>query len=382
MKRGVCAALLLVVLATGSVSSAANAGWDAAKKVEARGLIDRFLRPFGTRPQAVPALSIALSIDGDLVWADGLGETSPGRSASADTVYRIGSLTKQFTAAGLLSLIERGAASVHSAKSLRLDAPASDYMDGLERWEVEGQSAITVRSLLNMTSNLPNYTRRPPPGLDPWGTISSQELLSALKTYRPSGWPGSFEYSNTSYFVLSEIASSVRIPGRTGVADFQDYVREFVLTPAGLHSTGFAGDRALEERLPPARYKRKPVFANPEWLRGSADMMSTVKDLYQWNKALMSGEILSEASREDMFREAGRVTPTNFYGMGWFILPRADWTHYSHTGSVAGYTSCNVIARTNDRTRWISITLLSNAEGVDGLEQLADDVLELIERGP
>jgi hypothetical protein len=81
-----------------------------------------------------------------------------------------------------------------------------------------------------------------------------------------------------------------------------------------------------------------------------------------------------------MLREGGRVTPTTYYGMGWFIAPQGAWTHYSHTGSVAGYTSCNAIARSNDGRRWISVTLLSNSDGVEGLEQLADDILSLIER--
>lgn len=380
MKRGVWAVFVLIVAAcSGQVG--AQAGWNDDVQAEARELIGRLLRPYGSRPQNAPALSIALAIDGTMVWGAGFGEIAPGKPANADTVYRIGSLTKQFTAAGLLSLVERGALSSLTGKSLQLDAPASDYLGGLEHWSVEGQSPVTIRSLLNMTSNLPNYTRRPPDGLDPWGTVASQDLLMAVKRFRPKGWPGSFEYSNTSYFVLSEIAASVRLPGRAEAnGDFHSYLREAIFARAEMMSTGFSGDRDLEDRLPPASYRRKPVFSSPDWLRGSADMLSTVRDLYSWNRALMSGAVLAPGSLDEMFREAGRVTPTSYYGMGWFVVPGQTWTHYSHTGSVAGFTACNAIAQSRDRKKWISVTLLSNSDGVDGLEQLADDILQLIER--
>lgn len=356
-------------------------GWSPAKEQDARVLVERFLYPQGrTSPAVAPALSLAIGIDGALVWMTGFGEVSPGVPASENTVYRIGSLTKQFTAAAILRLMEAKAVSSLSGRALALEASASDFLDGVEAWTVAGQAPITLRSLLTMTSNLPNYTRRPPAGLDPWGTITSRDLLSALKAYRPSGWPSSFEYSNTSYFLLSEIASSSRLPGAEAAVDFRAFLRSDLFERAGMTSTGFSGDPELEARLPPASYRKKPVFADREWLKGSADMLSTVSDLFRWNAAMMDGRVLDERTRELMFEEAARITPTTYYGMGWFIAPNEDRIHFSHTGSVAGFTSCNSIARTRDRRHWLSVTLLSNADGVEGLEQLADDLVGLIER--
>jgi CubicO group peptidase (beta-lactamase class C family) len=376
MRLPAAAVLFAVLLAAGANS--ASAGWSASTEAEAAALIDRFLKPSGA-PRPAPALSAAIGIDGQLVWSAGAGQEAMGRPATADTVYRIGSITKQFTAAAVLRLAEQGAVSVRNARALTLGAPASDYIDGVERWSVAGQQPVTVRSLLNMTSNLPNYTRRPPEGLDPWGTVASRDLMAALKSYRPSGWPGSFEYSNTSYFILSEIVGSVRLDDRP-ITGLHDYLRQDLFARAGLTHTGFAGDAELERRLPVADYKRKPVFSAPDWLRGSADMLSTATDLFRWNAALLGGRLLSEASLKEMLSDSARVSPTTFYGMGWFVVPGDGWTHYSHTGSVAGYTSCNAVARSNDGQRWISVTLLSNADGVEGLEQLANDILELIER--
>ncbi len=366
-------------LAVFGLSGNLLAGWNDRTEAEAGQLIDRFLRPSGAAHK-VAALSVAIGINGDLVWGRGMGEEAAGRPATIDTVYRIGSITKQFTAAAILRLREIGAVGERTGQALQLSSPVSDFIDGVDAWSASGQNPITVRSLLNMTSNLPNYTRRPPDGLDPWGTVASHDLLAALKGYRPRGWPGSFEYSNTSYFILSEMAGSMRLPDGRLAGGLHDFLRDDIFKRAGMRDTGFAGEHELESRLPIASYKRKPVFSSPDWLRGSADMLSTAADLFRWNAALLSGDIIASPSLDDMLSEGGRVSPTTYYGMGWFIRAEGAWTHYSHTGSVAGFTSCNAIARAKDGGDWISVSLLSSADGVDGLEQLADDILQLIER--
>jgi CubicO group peptidase (beta-lactamase class C family) len=382
MQRWALVSALIFSIASVAAVPACATGWSAAKQLEARGLVERFLKPSGGKaPQVTPALSLSIGINGELAWATGLGEERPGQPATADTVYRIGSITKQFTAAATLRLIERQAASRLTSRPLTLASPVADFLEGVEAWAVPGQSTITVRSLLNMTSNLPNFTRRPPPQLDPWGTVNSRDLLAAVKSYRPAGWPGSFEYSNTNYFLLSEIAAAVGVPGGPSEeSDLHETLNRDIFPRAELVSTGFSGDAQLESRLPIATYRQKPVFSAPDWLRGSADMLSTAADLFRWNRALMSGAVIGESMLQEMLQEGGRVTPTTYYGMGWFIAPGDGWTHYSHTGSVAGYTSCNAIARSRDRLEWISVTLLSNSEGVEGLEQLADDLLQVIER--
>jgi CubicO group peptidase (beta-lactamase class C family) len=372
-------AFLFSVLVLPPLVGPVEARWDAATQSEAFTLVERFLRPSGL-PQKATALSIAIGVDGRLAWSAGIGEEAPGRPATADTVYRIGSITKQFTAAAILRLTERGAVSRWSGRRLKLSSEIGEFIEGVENWSIAGQAPITVRSLLNMTSNLPNYTRRPPPGLDPWGTVTPGDLMTALKRFRPSGWPGSFEYSNTSYFILSEIAGEVLTQDTNTPRSLHDFLIDDVFRAADLSDTSFTGDARLERRLPIARYEKKPVFSAPDWLRGSADMLSTANDLYRWNAALLRERIIGAPFLTEMFKEGGRVTPTTFYAMGWFVEPKTGWSHYSHTGSVAGYTSCNAISRSDDGKRWHSVTLLSNSDGVEGIEQLADDLLALIER--
>ncbi|MEQ1577923.1 MAG: serine hydrolase domain-containing protein [Hyphomicrobium sp.] len=348
------------------------------ERAQARGLIERALRPGGegTTPQA-PGLSVAIGIQGEPVMVEGFGEAAPGEPAKADTRYRIGSLTKQFTAAAVLELVEAGAVSTFSGKTLTLDIAGADLFPGVEAWTVAGQNPITLRSLLNMTSNLPNFTRRPPIGTNPWGKVDAGHLLTAIKAQSPSGWPNSFEYSNTSYFLAAEAIESLSIPGQGGTTNYRQILTSTLFPRAEMVATGFAGDAADASSIAKPAFKRRPAFAESDWLKGSGDIVSTAPDLLKWDAALMSGKILSPAMLNEMFKEGGRIAPTTSYGMGWVIAEQSGWNIYSHTGSVAGYTSCNAIARRSGGSEWISVTLLTNSDGVEGLDLLAEDLLRL-----
>jgi CubicO group peptidase (beta-lactamase class C family) len=367
------------ILAVAWTGDASAADWTAAKVSRADELVAHFLRPQrldGVAPP--PALSLAIGVDGELVLAKGYGEGREGTPADAQTVYQIGSLTKQFTAAVVLRLIEEGASAPLTGTPLTLDTPMRDIFMGVESWTTSDEPPITVRSLLNMTSNLPNFTRKPPASVDPWGAVAAPRLLHELKKLSPSGWPNSFEYSNTSYFLLAEIAERSTDSRRAGGESFRDLVRSELLLRAGMKATGFAGENAPGLELAKPHYRRRPAFAQPDWLKGSADMTSNVLDLFAWNRALMAGAILGPGSMRAMFAEGGRVGPTTYYGMGWFIEHEQGWDAFRHSGSVPGFTSLNAIFRRQGTPHWISITLLTNADGVEGLDTLADDLFGVV----
>jgi hypothetical protein len=106
-------------------------------------------------------------------------------------------------------------------------------------------------------------------------------------------------------------------------------------------------------------------------------MASNVVDLFAWNAALMAGRILNPESRMAMFSDAARVDPVTYYGMGWFVSHENGWDQFSHSGSVPGFTSFNAIFKRQNSSSWLSITLLTNSDGVDGLDALADDLFDL-----
>src|SRR5690606_13450568 len=165
----------------------------------------------------------------------------------AHTVYHVGSLAKQFTAAAVLDLVGRKA-RLRDGTPLTLDLALARIFDGVEHWPgvdaENGTQPVTLRTLLTMTSNLPNFTRLPPSSTDPWGRIGAPELLSELKKLRPSGWPNTFEYSNTSYFLLAEAIEEAVAPGESAPHSHHEYLRRVIFPRAGLVETGFVDDPA------------------------------------------------------------------------------------------------------------------------------------------
>lgn len=370
-------ALLILVWA----SSAFAAEWTPAKSTAADALVDQFLSRVDTARGVLPAVSLALAIGNEraLVLAKGYGESAPGAPATAHTVYHVGSLAKQFTAAAVLDLVGRKA-RLRDGTPLTLDLALARIFDGVEHWPgvdaENGTQPVTLRTLLTMTSNLPNFTRLPPSSTDPWGRIGAPELLSELKKLRPSGWPNTFEYSNTSYFLLAEAIEEAVAPGESAPHSHHEYLRRVIFPRAGLVETGFVDDPASGRAVARPIHRKTPVFDQPDWLKGSADVASSATDLYAWNAALMSGRVLPAELFALMVSDGARVTPDLYYGMGWFVEHRAAGDVYTHSGLVPGYTSYNLIAR-GAGDAWTSVTLLVNTDLVDGLDVLAEDLLRL-----
>ena len=370
---------IAAILSIAWIGGATAAGWSSAQKAEVDRLVANFMR--SRHPEAVPpppAISIAIGANGMLLMAKGYGEARPGgHSATARTVYHIGSLTKQFTAAAVLRLIEQKGAAPLSRAPLRLDTTMAEIFSGVHAWTTHDEPAITIRRLLNMTSNLPNFTRRPPPNVNPWGAVPAPRLLDELKKLSPQGWPHSFEYSNTSYFLLAQVIAASKGDRADDAPGYRDYIRAVTIDKAGMTQTGFVGDAFSGVEVASPHYRRRPAFAQPDWLNGSGDMASNVVDIFAWNRALMAGAIIGPESMTAMFGDGGRVGPFTYYGMGWFIAHDEDWDSYFHSGSVPGYTSYNAILRRRDMSDWVSVTLLTNSDGIEGLGDLADNIADL-----
>lgn len=346
-----------------------------AERIDAR--IESFLAA-ATYGGVGPALSIAISVGGSPVLEKGYGEAQPGVGASAETHFLAGSITKQFTAAAVLDLIDRGAIVERTGRPLGLETELTEVFDGVAHWSADAAHPITVRRLLNMSSNLPNFTRRPPESADPWGAIPAQQLLAEIKRLGPTGWPATFEYSNTSYFLLAEIMEAVTVPGDGGAQDYRSIVKRRLIDPLALSATGFAGDGSNEGVLAQPIHRRRPAFLQPDWLKGSGDLVSSAHDIARWNAALMNGEILTTDARAAMFGDGGRIGPTDWYGMGWFISHETDFDVFSHSGTVPGYTSFNAIFKSRNGRPWVSVTLLSNIDNAAEIDGLARAIADIV----
>lgn len=239
-----------------------------------------------------------------------------------ETKFRLGSLTKQFTAMAILILQEQGRLSVQDTIAKHLpNAPAS--------WH-----PITVHQLLTHTSglmhswDLPGFerTQMVPSTLDQTiARFTDQPLLSQ---------PGEkFHYSGLGYFVLAKLIETV-----SGVP-YATFLREQILDPLKLNDTG-------EDRQAPLLTHRASgyirdgeglVNAPPidmALLTGGGNLYSTVDDLAKWDRALKAGRLLSRASYSAMY------TPFNEnYGYGWFVGTERSRKRIEHDGGVPGFST-------------------------------------------
>ncbi len=380
-------ALLLVATALLARPHGPHAmGWTAYDTGQLDAACVRWVGDGGSR--RAPALSVAVGLNGRLIFARGYGEARPGVPASERTVYHIGSLTKQFTAAAMLSLIDRNVRTPRSHHLLTVGSAVSDVLEGFDNWENSASSKATVRGLLTMTSGVPNLVERPPPEVDPWSKVSADRLLNALRERPANNGAGIFSYNNSSYFLLAEMIEALSGATATGATSFSDFVRAAVIVPAKLNDTAFViGDRDYDAtrvavpswgNTPP--HRRRPAFVDAEWLKGAADMASSATDLFAWDKALMEGKVVSPASRLLMFSDAARVGPSRYYGMGWFVEHEQGWDWYSHAGYVPGFTSLNSIVRNPLDGSWVSVSLLTNADDVRGLDELSASIFQSVKQ--
>ncbi len=259
-----------------------------------------------------------------------------------DTVFRIASLTKQFTAAAILHLQERG--------RLNIDDSICTYLDNCPAtWR-----PIIIRQLLTHTSGIPNFSSLPD-----W-----DERLSVLH-YTPPQFvalfrdlplefePGSgFRYSNSGYFLLGLI-----IERASGQA-YASYLQEHFFGPLGMTHTGHYDDRRLIPGLANGYDWAANGFVNAEYITnvtpsGNGGLYSTVGDLLRWDQALYSNRLLSEQSLQAMF------TPVrNNYGFGWIMQERFGRPLQGHSGSVAGFSTF-LLRIPSER---LTVVVLSNSD--------------------
>lgn len=358
--------------------------WSAYDTAQLDGMITQWLGS-GAKRRA-PALSVAVGINGELVFARGYGEARPGQPADEHTVYQIGSLSKQFTAAAVLRLVDESATSRQRDTPLTLSTPVQELLPGFDAWgSANDGPPVTVRRLLTMTSGIQNLLHHPPPGSDPWGHITAAQMLEGLRRLPPSTRHRGFAYDNFNYFLLAQI---IEAAAQDKAQSFAEFVRAVMITPLKLDDTGFTSNldpsRNLRMATPSwgktSPYLRRPAFMLSEWLKGSADMVSSAADLFSWNKAVMENRAVSPASRNLMFSNAARVTISKYYGMGWFVEHNAGWDWHTHTGYVPGFTASNAIVSNPRDGTWISVSLLTNADDVRGLEDLSAEIVRAAKR--
>jgi Beta-lactamase class C and other penicillin binding proteins len=280
--------------------------------------------------------------------ARGLADVSTGTPLRADSVFRIGSVSKQFAAAGLLKLVEAGKVS--------LDDPITKYVPGFPNGE-----HITVLELLNHTSGVKDYTSIPA-----WreGAIdkdlSTAQLIAIFSHAKPDFAPGSnWSYSNSGYVLIGAV-----IEAASGQS-WHDYLREALFQPLGLSHTGYGGDPKLaaqqvhgysldDGKVVPARVVSMTVP------HAAGALVSTVDDLLKWNRALNEGRVLRNSSYLRMITPVGKAREAK-YGFGVELSTVQGHPMLDHGGNIFGFESMLEYLQGPD----ISVIVLQNTDRND-----------------
>jgi CubicO group peptidase (beta-lactamase class C family) len=310
-------------------------------------------------------VAVLVARDGHIVFQGGFGLADIAKKTpiTPDTKFRIGSTTKQFTAAAVLRLAEQGQLSLDD--SLAKHFPQFAHHGG-----------VTVRHLLTHTSGLHSYTEKPEIFSRVTEPIEPQKLIAWFQNDPPDFAPGAgFRYNNSAYFLLGELVA--KVSGKS----FADYLRETFFEPLQMRDTGIyvnaspppgmaVGYSFKDEKFEPA------LDWDMSWAGGAGALYSTVGDLFRWNEALFGGRVVNETSFKAMTTPV--VLPANVdgmtmkYGYGLMMYEIKRLPAIGHGGGLHGWL-CDLVRLPQQRC---TIVVLANA----ALPQPAELIPQVIAR--
>jgi CubicO group peptidase (beta-lactamase class C family) len=330
-----------------------TAAWLAWPVSEARagleGEIDAIVRQ-AIADGPIAGMSVAVARGGRVVHAKGYGyaDLENELPASVDTIYHVGSITKQFTAAAVMQLVDKG--------KVRLDSLVTAY---IRDYPTRGQS-VTIESLLNHTSGVKNFTT-----LRSWWRTMTVEMTpdEVMDVFRhePLDFPPgtAFSYSNSGYILLGLVIE--RVTGKP----FGGYLNESLFAPLALESTSYCDDRTLVRNRARGYELTNGSFINADYVSSSqayaaGAACSNVLDLLKWTRDLSSGRVVSSKSYARMIRPGTLKDGDQIeYGYGLAVNYLEQHHRISHVGGTLGFAGQIANYDGDDLT----IVVLSNTEG-------------------
>jgi CubicO group peptidase (beta-lactamase class C family) len=290
------------------------------------------------RPPVVHSYGFA-----NLEWQ---AETTP------DSVFRVGSITKQFASACILLLAEQ--------KKLTLDDKLSKYFPDYPRGD-----EVSIRQLLNHTSGVHSYPGRTEATIVRAG-ISVPDMVKHLGGLGYDFDPGSnWDYSNSNYFLIGAIIE--KVSGQT----FREFAKQRLFQPLGLahtavdlnqdvvphRATGYERDRGKSGAYVNAVYSDMSVPG------AAGAVRSTAADLIKWTEALHGGRVLSAASYKEMTTVARvPVKDDVYYGLGLWLKPEQGHPVIGHNGGIDGFES-NLVYLPERKMTLVILTNTQNGAG-------------------
>jgi D-alanyl-D-alanine carboxypeptidase len=281
--------------------------------------------------------------------ARGMANIELGVPLSPDSVFRIASVTKTFTAAMMLKLAETG--------KLKLDAPLDLYLP-----DFPNAANITLREMLNHTSGISDIVSTPIPGFSR-RDLKTADLIAEISKRPLDFAPGTrFRYSNAGYILLGAVIEKV-----TG-EPWYTAVQQQLLQPLGIAHTEFgAGAPIIPGRA--AGYSTdghtstvaNAAYISPSFPAAAGSLISTIDDLRLWIHSLNTGKVLSAAAFQQMITPPDIPDTTERYGFGMYLWQVRGVPFIGHSGQIDGFASTAAYLPTQD----VTIIVLANDDNFD-----------------
>lgn len=278
---------------------------------------------------AGPGCDVLVAKKGAIVYHKAFGKADIGLNVPIRTgmLFRIGSITKQFTAVAILQLAEQGKLSLQdSIQQYVKDFPSKG-------------KPITIENLLTHTSGLPDYLQ-----LDNAGRNAERldytvvEVIDKFKSLPLQFDPGTkFRYSNSGYFLLGCIIE--KVSGKS----FSTYLRENILSPLGMENTYFESDGLIIPGKVNGYRQEGSAYRNADYMSmtvayAAGELISNTEDLFKWHQGLYTHRLLKKETLEKAFTpftlKDGTVTE---YGYGWIVRNISGIRSIEHGGAIFGF---------------------------------------------
>ena len=264
-----------------------------------------------------------------------------------DGKFRIGSVTKQFTAASILLLQERG--------KLDIDAPVKTYWPAApDAWD-----AITVRNLLQHTSGIPNVTDFKEFREIKFLPTTRDELLARFSDKPLEFAPGDkWSYSNSNFLVLTAIIEEV------SGQDYGSFVKANIFEPLGMSDTAVDVASDIVKKRVSGYFPSEDGPINADYVniaipQGAGALYSTTHDLLKWQRALFGGKLLKPESLAAMTSPGPEAMDGATYGFGVLLTDDAEGKSVWHGGGIEGFNAMLM----HDTVRDITVVVLANING-------------------
>jgi CubicO group peptidase (beta-lactamase class C family) len=293
--------------------------------------------------------TILVAKDGEIVLRKAYGKSNLELDIDMipENVFEIGSITKQFTAVGILMLLEEG--------KLSLDDEITKFIPDYPTQDTK----ITIHHLLTHTSGIKSYTSMPSLREFARDDLSVTELIDAFKNEPMDFKPNEqFRYNNSGYVLLGYIIE--QITGKT----YEEFVQKRIFDKLKMKNSYYGSQSRVIKNRAYGYQQREKGFVNADYISmtipyAAGSLMSTVDDLYKWNTAIRNHKLISKESTEKAFTDYKINNGNNMsYGYGWFMARIQDVPVIEHGGGIFGFVSQGIYVPSEN----VYVIILTNCD--------------------